>query len=290
MSISDGLGAQQLPEPLARRRRLWPGVIRDFGGLLSLVVLVVIVITALAAPTLVEFQPDAIGAGPIFGSPSADHWFGTDELGRDVYSRVLYGGRISLAIAVTAMLVAVVLGTIWGGLAASLGGWYDELLMRLADLIMAIPLLLLALILAAAFGVSTTRLAIIIGLVHVPWTARIIRSGFLDELKLDYTTAAIAIGSSRLRLNISEVLPNVTQLILIQASLVAASAIVIESTLSFVGLGVQPPSASWATLVLQGYQQIYSSYTAIIFPGLMIFFTVWALNSFGDSLQRALIR
>ena len=118
----------------------------------------------------------------------------------------------------------------------------------------------------------------------------IVRSGILDELKTEYTTAARAYGCTRLRIMYSEIFPNVLQLIVVQASLVAASAIVIEATLTFVGLGVQPPDASWATLVLQSYQQIYSSYTAVLFPGFLIFVTVWALNSLGDGLQRTLSR
>ena len=151
--------------------------------------------------------------------------------------------------------------------------------MRIGDAAMAIPFLLLSLVFVAAFGASLPSLIVILGLLHAPWTARIARVAFLTERQADYTLAAIAYGASTWRLMSSEILPNVVPTLLVQASVVASSVLLTEAALSFVGLGVQPPQASWGTLLLQGYALIYSSYWYIVFPGLAIFVTIWCLNS-----------
>lgn len=248
------------------------------------VVLGVIGVACLAASVIAPFDPTA-QSDLRFAGPSAQHWFGTDELGRDLFSRALYGGRLTILIAGGAALVAMVLGAAWGMAAAFARGFLDEVLMRLADTVMAIPQILFALVFVAAFGATPIRLALIIGILLTPTTARIVRSTVLSELQEDYYAAAIAYGAPRRRLLFSEVLPNIRGPIGVQAAINAASAVILEAALSFVGLGIQPPDASWGTLVQQGYQKMYQSLGYVLFPTLLIFVTIWMLNLLADQLS-----
>lgn len=249
----------------------------------ALAVLALIVALCAVGPLLAQ-DPSAIDNANRFAGPAAGNWFGTDELGRDLFARIVEGGRISLGIAAGATVVSMLLGALWGFAAALGRGLLDELLMRLADVTMAIPQLLFALVFVAAFGATTAGLALIVGVLLTPVTARMIRSAVLTELQSDYTQAAVAYGATRSRLVLREVLPNITSPLGVQAAINAANAIVLEAALSFVGLGVQPPEASWGTLLQQGYQKMYQSTTGVIFPALAIFLTIWMLNLLADQL------
>ncbi|MGH3383383.1 MAG: ABC transporter permease [Nocardioidaceae bacterium] len=250
--------------------------------------LLLIVGSAVFAPLVTAYPPDAIDAVNRFAGPSARHWFGTDELGRDLFSRVVYGGRIALGIAAAATLIATVLGVVWGFVAARAGGWVEEGMLRLVDVVMAIPIVMFALILVAAFGSSPVTLSVIAGLLLAPGTARIARSAVLTELESDYSLAATSVGVPRLRLLFGEILPNTAPTLIARASLVAADAIMIEASLSFLGLGVSPPDASWGTLLREGYSHIFNSLSYVAFPGLMIFVAIWVFNTLGDRLQTTL--
>ncbi len=227
-------------------------------------------------------DPNAINPGRSLQGPQRDAWFGTDQLGRDVFSRLLYGGRYTIAIAVGATLLATLLGVIWGAAAAVNDGLVDSLLMRLVDGFMAIPLLLFAMVFASAFGASAVSLLVICGVVHAPPTARLARIAFRTELSADYALAARAVGTSVPALAAREILPNAMPPIAVQATLVAANTILIEATLSFLGLGVQPPDTTWGSLMLEGYRRINSSYWYIVIPGTFVFIAIWCLNSLGD--------
>jgi peptide/nickel transport system permease protein len=245
-------------------------------GLLALIVLACVL-----APVLAPYDPSAQSPDR-FAGPSAVHLFGTDELGRDLFSRVLYGGQLTVFIAGGATLVAMVLGIAWGMAAAFARGWIDEILMRLADTVMAIPQILFALVFISAFGADPVKLAVIIGILLTPTTARLVRSSVLSELQEDYFTAAVAFGSKRSRLLFAEVLPNAKGPIVVQAAINAANAILLEASMSFVGLGIAPPEATWGTLVQQGYQKMYQSIGYVLFPALFIFVTIWLLNVLAD--------
>ncbi len=245
-------------------------------GLLALIVLACVL-----APVIAPFDPSAQSPDR-FAGPSAAHLFGTDELGRDLFSRVLYGGQLTIFIAGGATLVAMVLGIAWGMAAAFGRGWIDEVLMRLADTVMAIPQILFALVFISAFGADPVKLAVIIGILLTPTTARLVRSSVLSELQEDYFTAAVAFGSKRSRLLFAEVLPNARGPIVVQAAINAANAILLEASMSFVGLGIAPPEATWGTLVQQGYQKMYQSIGYVLFPALFIFVTIWLLNVLAD--------
>lgn len=259
----------------APRRRL------PVASWISIGVLALIVLMSVLAPLVAPYDP-AQQSADRFATPSAAHLFGTDELGRDLFSRVLYGGQLTIFIAGGATLVAMVLGIAWGMAAAFTRGIVDEILMRLADTVMAIPQILFALVFISAFGADPVKLAVIVGILLTPTTARLVRSAVISELQEDYFTAAVAFGSKRSRLLFSEVLPNARGPIVVQAAINAANAILLEASMSFVGLGIAPPEATWGTLVQQGYQKMYQSIGYVLFPALFIFVTIWVLNVLAD--------
>jgi peptide/nickel transport system permease protein len=247
-------------------------------------ILVILALACVLAPVVAPYDPTAQDPTNAFAPLTGAHLFGTDELGRDLFSRTLYGGRLSLLVAGGGVLIAFVLGTLWGFLAATRRGLLDELLMRSADALMAIPQILFALVCVAAFGASLVNLALIIGILLAPSTARMARSVALNEVTRDYYSAAIAYGASPTRLLLRELLPNTTGALAIQGAINAANAIILEASLSFVGLGVQPPDASWGTLLQQGYSFLYQQFSYAFFPGVGILLTIGALNVLVDQL------
>ncbi len=278
-------------DPVAGRQRrdhvLARLVSRPTAAIAALVILGLIIATA-GASLLAPYSPTTPDFTHLFAPPTWSHPFGTDELGRDLLSRLMYGGRTSLIVAVLATVFAMVVGVSWGFAAALRTGWGSEVLMRVADAAMALPVILLGLVLVASFGASKPSLILILGILFAPSTARIARSALLSELRSDYYLAAVSVGASRFRIVVTELLPNTLPVLLARATLVAAEAIFVEASLSFVGLGIQPPSASWGTLLQQGYTNLYRSYWYPIFPGLVILLAVLALNTLGDNLQRVL--
>jgi peptide/nickel transport system permease protein len=260
---------------------------RPTAAVAALVVAVLVVAT-LGAPLFAPYAPTTLDFDQLFGPPTREHLFGTDELGRDLLTRILYGGRTSIAVAFAATGIAMAVGVVWGFAAAVREGWTGEILMRMADTVMAMPAILLALVLVAAFGASTVSMIVILGLLFAPATARIARSTLLAELRSEYYLAAVSVGAPGWRIVARELLPNALPVLVSRATLILAEVIFVEASLSFVGLGVQPPDTSWGTLLQQGYANLYSSYTYSIFPGLVILVAVLALNTLGDNLQKVL--
>jgi peptide/nickel transport system permease protein len=254
----------------------------------AFLVVAALVLGTVAAPLVAPYGASQFDFTSLFSGPSLAHPFGTDELGRDMVTRILYGGRTSLEIAALATLLAMGIGSAWGFVAAFKRGWIDEVLMRVADLTLGMPVILLGLVLVAAFGSSTASLVLILGILFTPATARLARSALLSELEADYYLAAISVGARSSQIVLKELLPNTLPVLLARASIVAADAIFVEASLSFVGLGVQPPAASWGTLLEKGYTNLYRSYWYPVFPGLVILLAVLALNTLGDNLQRVL--
>jgi ABC-type dipeptide/oligopeptide/nickel transport system permease subunit len=249
----------------------------------AVTILGVLVAACVLGPLLAQ-DPNEVDPAIAFSGSSSAHWLGTDDLGRDLFSRVLSGGRLSLLISAGAVAVAFALGTLWGFVAAMRRGLVDELLMRSADALMAIPQLLFALVCISAFGASTLSLALVIGVLLAPTTARQARSAALSEMSRDYYAAAIAYGARRRRLLLVELLPNTTGSLAVQAAINAAGAMILEASLSFIGLGIQPPDASWGTLLQQGYAFLYQRPGYAVFPGLAILLTIWMLNVIADQL------
>ena len=247
-----------------------------------------LVIGTVAAPLVAPYSPNVSDFDQLFAPPSWDHPFGTDELGRDLLTRMLYGGRTSLLVAAAATVIAMVVGVAWGFVAAFREGWLGELLMRIADMLMAVPVILIGLVLVAAFGASRWSLVIILGILFAPGdrTPRAQHAARRAPLRL---LPRRGLGR-RLRAahRARELFPNALPVLIARASLIPAEAIFVEASLSFVGLGVQPPDTSWGTLLQQGYSNLYRSYAYPLFPGLVILVAVLALNVLGDNLQKVL--
>jgi peptide/nickel transport system permease protein len=250
----------------------------------ALLVLAALVLCAAAAPLIAPYAPDALDLANRRAAPSAAHWFGTDELGRDVLTRVLSGARVSLAIGLLSALASAGLGTVIGSAAGMMGRWADDLLMRATDAMLSIPRLPL-LMLAAAIVQPTVPL--LIGLVALSgWmeTARVVRADVQSLVARDFVQAARAVGAAPFRVWRRHLLPAVVPTLSVATTLAIGRAILLESTLSFFGVGVQPPTASWGNMLYQAQSTMSSEPWLAIFPGLFIFITVLACNAVGDAL------
>jgi peptide/nickel transport system permease protein len=247
-------------------------------------IVLAIILFCFLGPVFSPFGPNELGVGTPFEGPSAIHWFGTDDLGRDLLVRVFAGGQISLTVGLGATALSLLIGLVWGTAAAAYGGWVDTVLMRTGDAIMAIPQILFALVCVSAFHPSVTSMTLVIGGLLAPTTARLVRSTAVSELTSDYVTAARATGAGRGRIISVEVLPNILPPVLVQAATNLVEAIMLEATLSFVGLGIQPPDASWGTLLLQGYAKMYNSVWFMVFPAATIILTLVALTLLSERL------
>ena len=271
----------------AEERRLSVRLPRRTGAIVGGSLLAVIVLACIAAPLLAKYGPNVIDPSNAFQPPSSAHWFGTDELGRDLFSRMLYGGRVTLGAAFGATALSMVLGVAWGYAAALGVPLVDEVLMRTADVAMAIPQILFGLVFIAAFGTDLVNLIVVVGICLSPTSGRLVRSVVLAEREADYVRAAVAFGATRWSIAAKEIFPNTTSHLGVLAAINMANAILLEAGFSFVGLGVQPPRASWGTILQQGYLYIYQAFYYVVFPALAIVITMLLLNIIARSLQSA---
>jgi peptide/nickel transport system permease protein len=262
-------------------------VLRNPLGLAGLVILGVIVVCAIFAPWLAPFSPDDVLVGDPLSPPSAAHWFGTDEIGRDILSRTIYGSRVSLQIVVLAIAGAIVAGSAIGLLSGWLGGRWDAVIMRVMDGLLAFPLLVLALAIIAILGPDLVNAMIAIAVTKTPGFARLVRGEVLRLRSIEYVKAAEAIGGSDARIIFRHIWPNVMGNVIVYGSLSGSQALINESALSFLGLGVQPPTPSWGYMVATG-MQYWQSWWMSFFPGLAIFLAILAFNFVGDALRDAL--
>ena len=285
------LGAVDEPVAIDERRpaRLRELVLDHPRVLVGVVILLLLVAVAVLAPWISPHDPIAVDADNARLPPGAGHLFGTDELGRDVLTRVLWGGRVSLPVAFVAVGVGLTLGGITGIVAAYRGGATDLLLMRLIDGILAFPALILAIALVAALGPSLQNAMIAIGLVQIPVYARLTRSQVLQLKSLDFVTAARALGASPVRIIGRHMLPNLLNPLIVQVSLSAAAAMLAEATLSFLGLSTPPPTADWGFMINTGDRfLINGDWWMTMGPGLAICLAVFGFNWLGDALRDAL--
>jgi peptide/nickel transport system permease protein len=277
--------AAPLPGPrrgLIQWRRLSPRIY--IGG----AVLLAMVFLAITADFLTPYDPNYQDYSQLLKPPSAEHPFGTDQVGRDVYSRVVYGTRISLLVGVIAVGIGMTVGVVIGLVAGLYRGWSDEGLMRVMDAIQAFPALVLALAITAALGPGIVNIMIAIGIVYMPSYARLVRGQVLSVREREFVIAAVLLGARPTRLMFMHIWPNVTAPIIVQASLNVSTAILTEASLSFLGLGVRPPTPSWGSSLQGGYQYLSTAPWLSIFPGLAIFIAVLAFNLFGDGLRQLL--
>ena len=254
----------------------------------ALVILALVILAAIGAPLVTPYAPDKADFRAATQGPSAAHWFGTDNLGRDVYTRVVYGARVSLQVGIIAVGIALVVGTTLGLVADYGGGLLDSAIMRCMDALLAFPTLVLALAITAALGPSLTNVMLAVGIIGIPGYSRLTRGQVLSVARREYVEAARVVDVPDLRIIWRHILPNVLAPLIVQASLGTAFAILAEASLSFLGLGVQPPTPSWGAMLSFGKDWLDRAPRMAIAPGAAIFLTVLSFNFLGDGIRDAL--
>ena len=277
--------SDELESPARRAlRRLF----KRKGAVVGLAVIAAFVVIAVFAPFVSPYDPIATSWSLVRKAPSAQHWFGTDDLGRDILARVIYGARASLMAGAISVGIALAIGVPFGLLAGYRGGFIDALISRITDAMLACPFLILAIALAAFLGPSLGNAMIAIGVSTTPIFVRLTRGQVMNVKVEDYVEAARAIGNPRWRIALVHILPNILPALLVQATLSIAAAIIAEAALSFLGLGQQPPAPSWGSMLNAAQRFLTSAPWMAIWPGLAIFLVVLSLNLVGDGLRDAL--
>ena len=265
-------------------RRLRKDRLAMGGGIL----VILLFILSFLAPLLAPYDPGEINVREILSPPSARHLMGTDQLGRDVLSRVIWGSRISLKVGFVAVGIAVAIGAVLGALSGYYGGWIDSLTMRFVDVMLCFPTFFLILAVIAFLEPNIWNIMVVIGLTGWMGVARLVRAEFLTLREREFVLAARALGASDLRIIFSHILPNALTPVLVSATLGVSGAILTESALSFLGLGVQPPTASWGNILTAGKDNIEIAWWLSLYPGLAILITVLSYNLLGEGLRDAL--
>ena len=257
-------------------------------AMVSLVIISLMTVVCLSAPLIAPYEYDAINLGSIREAPTLEHWMGTDDLGRDLLTRVLFGGRVSILIGMLAAVFGTVVGATIGMTAGFYGGRTDSALMRMTDVAYSIPTLPLLIVLSSYSQATGVTMALIIGLLSWMATARVVRSEVLSLREMPFVEAARSIGASNLRIMTRQILPNALGPIVVGATLAVGYAIILESSLSFLGLGVQPPTPTWGNLLMDAQSTMATKPWLTIFPGAAILLVVLSVNFIGDGLQDAL--
>jgi peptide/nickel transport system permease protein len=269
-------------------RRAWAKLRHRKGAMVALVVLLILAFLAIFAPLIAPYDPIKQGWATVRKPPSALYWFGTDEVGRDLFSRIIYGARASLSAGVISVSIALLLGVPVGLLAGYRGGWVDAIISRFTDAMLACPFLILAIAMAAFLGPSLSNAMIAIGLTAMPIFIRLTRGQVISVKVEDYVEAARSVGNTPFKIAFRHILPNIAPQLLVQATLTIATAIIAEAALSFLGLGQQPPQPSWGSMLNSAQRFLSNAPWMAIFPGLAIFVTVLSFNLLGDGLRDAL--
>lgn len=268
----------------------WHNFTRHPVSMIAMCVLIALILTAIVSGVAFDYDKDIVAINPAerMQAPNASHWFGTDDFGRDLFARILYGSRYSLFIGITVSAIAMVLGMLIGASCAYFGGVYDALVMRLMDAIICIPSMLLMLALAAAFGKGMNGIIASLIIVNVPGYARIIRSIVLGVVHQEYVEAAVACGTPHWKIILCHVLPNCFGPILVDVLMSVAGTIMAASSLSFLGMGIQVPAPEWGAMLSQATKYLQSQPYLAIFPGMAILITSLTFNLIGDGLTDAL--
>lgn len=261
---------------------------RNHLAMVGLVIIVMMIVLALLAPYISPYSYEAAGFKNRYATPSAEHWFGTDELGRDIFSRLLYGSRYSLRIGLISVAISAIGGIFFGAIAGYFGGAVDNIIMRLLDVLQAMPGIVLAIAISAALGPGLTNSVIALSISSIPGYARMTRASILNVRKMEYLEAATSINCSNARIIWKHVLPNALSPLIVQATMGIAGAIMGAAMLSFIGLGVQPPTPEWGAMLSAGRNYLRDYPHLCIFPGVMIMMAVLSLNMLGDGLRDAL--
>ncbi|MCC6098916.1 MAG: ABC transporter permease [Coriobacteriaceae bacterium] len=269
---------------------VWYSLSHNVTAMVSLGFIALVALLAILSaifPQILPYDPYAQDLSQSFAAPSAAHWFGCDQQGRDIFSRVIVGGQVSLTVGLLSVSISLVVGVTLGAIAGYKGGKVDTVIMRCMDVLLAVPSILLAITFMAALGKGIDKAVVAIGLVSIPEYARIVRSQILSVKENDYVSAARVIGDSDAKIIFRHVLPNVAPSIIVRATLGISSAILDAAALGFLGLGVQPPQAEWGDMLGRGRNYIFQAPHAMIYPGLAITLTVLAFNLLGDGIRDA---
>jgi peptide/nickel transport system permease protein/oligopeptide transport system permease protein len=291
MAAENGIAlgpAEEAPQRISGTKRF----IRVFFGrkivALGMAVIAILVITAIAAPWIAPYYPNDQNVGNTLQAPSSAHLLGTDTLGRDVLSRIIYGSRPAIIVGLIAVTIASLIGMTLGLMAGFYGGWTNNVIMRFMDALMSFPMILLALTIAALLGGGLLNVVIALGIASIPPYARLMCGQVLTVKQNDYITASKANGAKNLRTMFVHVLPNCFPPLIVLLTMQIGHAILSEASLSFLGIGIKPPDAAWGSMVSEGYQQLLRSPLLSIAPGVAIMLVVFAFNMVGDGLRDAL--
>lgn len=257
----------------------------DTSAKVALTLILVIVAVGVAAPLIAPYDPAEPHYDSLLSSPSVDHPLGTDSTGRDIFSRLIFGTRVSLLVGVFAVGLALAIGVPAGSVAGYVGGWVDEVMMRIMDIAISFPALVLALALVGSLGPSLRNIVLVIGIVYSPQYARLIRGEVLSVKEEEYVEAAEGTGLSDLKILYKHIIPNAFQPVIVQGTFHVATAIIFEASLSFLGLGIQPPTPSWGVMIANGRSYLPEAWWITTFPGIAIMITVLSYNLLGDTLQ-----
>jgi peptide/nickel transport system permease protein len=282
-SVSHGLAPLERPVQRALRR-----VVKRKGAMIGLGLILIFIVLAVFAPLVAPYDPVATSWSLVRKAPTAAHWFGTDDLGRDVLARVIYGACASLMAGAISVVIALSIGVPIGMLAGYRGGFVDALISRITDAMLACPFLILAIALAAFLGPSLGNAMIAIGITATPIFVRLTRGEAMSVKVEEYVEAARSVGDSDWKIAVKHILPNIMPALLVQATLSVAAAIIAEAALSFLGLGQQPPNPSWGSMLNAAQRFLTNAPWMAIWPGLAIFLVVLSLNLLGDGLRDAL--
>ena len=269
-------------------KNFWRHFKKNRLGVGGLVIIVIVFLIAILVPFLSPYDPGKTDVSLKLKPPSFQHYLGTDQLGRDVFSRMLYGSQISLSVGFVAVGISILIGILVGAMAGYKGGWVDSLLMRFVDIMLSFPSFFLILTVVAILRPNIYNVMIVIGITSWEGTARFVRAEFLSLRERDYVQAARALGVKDRRIIFRHILPNALAPVFVTASLGVASAILVEAGLSFLGFGVQPPAPSWGNILTEGRTYIFDAWWLTVFPGLAILITVLSFNLFGEGLRDAL--
>lgn len=284
---ADMASTVKIEKPESNLKRMWEALIQNKAAVVGMVVILILIFIAVFGKVIMPYDPNYGDMSINKQTPSASHWFGTDEQGRDIFSRIIAGTSVSLSVGVKAVVFGLVFGILFGAIAGYKGGKIDTFIMRLMDIMISIPDILLAITLMAALGRGIDKAVIAIGLVSIPEYARIVRGSIMSIKDSEYVQAAKVIGNNDFTIIFKHILPNVLSPIIVRATLGISTAILNIAALGFLGLGVQPPNAEWGDMLGRARSFIFEAPYMLIFPGIAITLTVLAFNLLGDGLRDA---
>lgn len=286
--VNEPVTAKKINPRIENYKMIWKRLKKNKAALVGGYLIIFFLLVAIFGPMLTQYGPNATDISNKLQGPSAAHWFGTDNFGRDIFTRIIHGMEITLYIGFLSVLIGGIVGVPLGIISGYYGGRIDNIIMRIMDILLAFPGILLALAIVSVLGGSLQNVIIAVGVFSVPAFARIVRGSTLSIRKLEYIDAVRALGATDFRIIFRHILPNIMSPIIVQATLRIATAVLTASGLSFLGLGAQPPTPEWGAMLSQGRTYMYEAWHVAFFPGMMIVVVVLAFNIFGDGIRDAL--